>query len=94
MANIINAKKFINFFEDDDVIAEMLQYNYENEEIEFDLSDFELSDVEEQNSIDNKDNLTSDSEVNDDIFITTNDLDELDVEQLEYIEQMIGDIEE
>jgi len=83
MATVISAKKFIDFFEDDDIIAEMLQNDYQAEEIEeYDISD--ISDFSDNDEEDQKINQESD----DDIFITNDLLDGLDKEQLEDIEKI------
>jgi len=83
MATVISAKKFIDFFDDDDIIAEMLQNDYQAEEIEeYDISD--ISDFSDNDEEDQKINKESD----DDIFITNDLLDGLDKEQLEDIEKI------
>ena len=85
MATIISAKKFIDFFDDDDIIAEMLQNDYQTEETEeYDISDLsDFSDEEQESSVSN-----SSEESDDDIFITNDLLDGLDKEQLEDIEKI------
>lgn len=91
MATVISAKKFIDFFEDDDIIAEMLQNNYQSEKIEeYDISDIsDFSDNDEEDQKINKESLVSNSEESDDdIFITNDLLDGLDKEQLEDIEKI------
>ena len=85
MATVISAQKFIDFFVDDDIIAEMLQNDYQAEEIEeYDISDFSEEEQDEQeSSVSN-----SSEESDDDIFITNDLLDGLDKEQLEDIEKI------
>lgn len=87
MTTVINSKKFIDFFDDDDIIAEMLKNNYDNVETEYDISD--LSDYSDNDEYVNEEKTESDSEdVSDDEFIPNEFLDLLDKDQLEHIEKL------
>ncbi len=82
MATINNAKKFIEFFNDDDIIREMLESNYETYDIEEDDIEFDVSEL----STDVESEEESEEEISE---IDEKVFEDMEIEELEELEGII-----